>query len=137
MSQVPYHIQVKRSEVADGNGVFALKDFRKGELIEVCPAIFMPIQEFEIIKQTKMFYYFFEYSNKEFAIVLGYGSIYNHLYQPNAQYRFNYRKRVMVVRAIKPIKSGEEIFFNYNFYADDKTPLESWFLEGVDKNHLG
>jgi uncharacterized protein len=135
MSQIPYHIQVKHSEVADGNGVFALKDFRKGELIEVCPAIFMPIQEFEIIKQTKMFYYFFEYSNKEFAIVLGYGSIYNHLYQPNAQYRFNYRKRVMVVRAIKPIKSGEEIFFNYNFYANDMTPLESWFLEGVDKNH--
>jgi SET domain-containing protein len=137
MSLLPYQIQVKSSEVADGNGVFTLKDFKKGEIIEICPAIFVPIEQFKLIEQTKLFYYFFEYTNIEFAIVLGYGSIYNHSYLPNAQYRFNYRKRVMVVRAIRSIKMGEEIFFNYNFYADDKTPLESWFLEGVDKNHLG
>lgn len=83
-----------------------------------------------------MNFYYFEYTNKEFAVVLGYGSIYNHSYKPNAQYRFNFRKKVMVVRAIKKIKMGEEIFINYNFWSDDKSSLEEWFEEGVDSNHL-
>lgn len=131
------NVYVAPSTLAQGNGVFATTDLRKGSIVEICPAIFMPIKEFEQIKQTKLFYYFYEYSNKEFAIVLGYGSVYNHSYQPNAQYKFNYLRRVMEVKAIKPIKKDEEIFINYNYYSDDMTPLESWFSVGVDKNNLG
>lgn len=139
MKQIISHdkVYVSRSTLAEGNGVFAKEDVPKGKIIEICPAIFMPMKEFEEIKKTKLFYYFYEYSNKEFAIVLGYGSVYNHSYKPNAQYKFNYLRRVMEVKAIKPIKKDEEIFINYNFYPDDMTPLESWFSVGVDKNHLG
>lgn len=129
-------IYLAKSKQAEGYGVYAAKNFRRGELIEVCPAIFLPMREFESIKKTKLFFYFFEYSIKEFAIVLGYGSLYNHSYTPNAQYRFNYRKRTMNVRAIAPIAQDEEIMFNYNLYADDMTPLEGWYKEGVDANHL-
>ncbi len=136
MSNIAYDIQVKKSSVAAGNGVYALRDFKKNEIIEICPAIFLPINELEIIKQTKMLYYFFEYTNKEFAVVLGYGSIYNHSYKPNAQYRFNFRTRTMVIRARKKIRSGSEIFFNYNFWSNDKTELEDWYAPGVDSNHL-
>lgn len=130
-------IYVKKSVIADGNGVFAGKDIKKGKVIEVCPVVFMPMKEFELIKKTKLFYYFYEYSNKEFAIVLGYGSVYNHSYQPNAQYKFNYLRRVMEIKAINTINKDEEILINYNYYPDDTTPLEDWFREGVDKNHLG
>lgn len=136
MSNRPFMIEVKKSEVADGNGVFALRAYKKNEIIEICPAIFLPIKDFENLKKTKMFYYFFEYTNKEFAVVLGYGSIYNHSYKPNSQYRFNFRKRIMVVRAIKNIKAGQEILFNYNFWSSDKTSLDDWFRKGVDSNHL-
>jgi hypothetical protein len=136
MIHKPFMIEVKKSEVAHGNGVFALTSFKKNDVIEICPAIFLPIAEFEILKKTKMFYYYFEYSTKEIAVVLGYGSIYNHSYKPNSQYRFNFHKRVMVVRAIKNIKPGDEILFNYNFWARDKTSLEDWYQEGVDSNHL-
>lgn len=136
MNETPYQVEVKKSKVAQGNGVYALRDFKKNEVIEICPAIFIPIAQFEVLKKTKMFFYFFEYTNKEFAVVLGYGSIYNHSYKPNSQYRFNFRKKVMVVRAIKRIRQGEEIFFNYNFWSRDKTPLDEWFQAGVDSNHL-
>lgn len=130
-------VYVAKSTLAEGNGVFADSDLRKGTIIEVCPAIFMPMKEFEHIKKTKLYYYFYEYSNKEFAIVLGYGSVYNHSYSPNAQYKFNYLRRTYEVKAIKPIKKDEEIFINYNYYPEDKTPLETWFSVGVDKNHVG
>lgn len=131
------NVYVTKSTLAEGNGVFAKGDMRKGTIVETCPVIFMPIKEFEEIKKTKLFYYFYEYSNKEFAIVLGYGSVYNHSYTPNTQYKFNYLRRVMEVKAITPILKDEEIFINYNYYPDDLTPLESWFSIGVDKNHLG
>ncbi len=136
MSNIPFQIEVKKSGIARGNGVFSLKSFKRNEVIEICPAIFLPIKQFDDLKKTKMNFYYFEYTNKEFAVVLGYGSIYNHSYKPNAQYRFNFRKKVMVVRAIKKIKMGEEIFINYNFWSDDKSSLEEWFEEGVDSNHL-
>lgn len=136
MSNYPFQLEVKKSLVAEGNGVFALRSYKRGEVIEVCPAIFLPIKDIDEMKKTKMLYYLFEYTSREFAIVLGYGSIYNHSYKPNAQYRFNFRKRVMVVRALKKIRVGEEIFFNYNFWANDKTPLDEWFKAGVDSSHL-
>lgn len=131
------NVYVSKSTLAEGNGVFSTAELRPGKIIEVCPVIFMPMKEFEYIKKTKLFYYFYEYSNKEFAIVLGYGSVYNHSYEPNAQYKFNYLRRVMEVKSIKKIAKDEEIFINYNYYPDDMTPLESWFSIGVDKNHLG
>ena len=127
------NIYVAKSSEAEGNGVFAACDLRGGKVIEICPAIFLPMREFKLIKQTKLFYYFYEYSNKEFAIVLGYGSVYNHAYTPNAQYKFNYLRRFMEVKTLKAIKKDEEIFINYNYYSDDQTPLEDWYSVGVDK----
>ncbi|MFZ3301116.1 MAG: SET domain-containing protein-lysine N-methyltransferase, partial [Microgenomates group bacterium] len=106
-------IIVQQSKVAKGLGVFAKKDIKKGELIEKAPLLLMPMKEFEYIKKTKLYYYFFEYTNKHFAIALGYGSLYNHSYNPNARYYYNYSKQLEIY-AIKDIKNGEEIVFNYN-----------------------
>lgn len=92
----------------------------------------MEMKEFEHIKKTKLYYYFFEYTNKHFAVALGYGSLYNHSYTPNARYLYNFKARCLKIIAIKNIKMGEEIFFNYNYYPDDKTPLEDWYKEKVD-----
>jgi hypothetical protein len=83
--------------------------------------------EFELIKKTKLYYYYFEYSNSHFAIVLGYGSLYNHSYTPNARYLYDYKNKTFIIKAIKNIKKDEEIFFNYNYYPNDKTQLGDWF----------
>ena len=119
-------ITVQQSKVFDGLGVFAEEDIKKGALIEKAPLLLMSMKEFDLIKRTKLYYYFFEYTNNHFAITLGYGSLYNHSYTPNARYYYNYNKELEIY-AIKNIKKGEEIFFNYNWYPDDKTPLGDWF----------
>lgn len=110
-----------------GQGVFANKDFKKGETIEIVPLLLLPMQDFEHIKKTKLYYYFFEYTNSHFAIALGHGSLYNHSYTPNARYLYNFKNKQFKIKAIKDIKEGEEIFINYNYYPDDKTPLGDWF----------
>lgn len=118
---------VNQSKTIKGLGVFALENIKKGEIIEVCPLILVPIKDFEQIKKTKLYYYFFEYTKTFFAIALGYCSLYNHSYSPNAKYVFDYKKRTITVVALRIIEKNEEIFFNYNYYPNDKSPLGDWF----------
>ena len=85
------------------------------------------MKEFELIKQTKLYYYFFEYTNSHFVIALGFGSLYNHSYKPNARYTYNFKEKILKVIALNDIDKDEEIFFNYNYYPNNKTPLGDWF----------
>jgi SET domain-containing protein len=63
------------------------------------------------------------------AVALGYGSLYNHSYQPNARYDDESGK-TKVFSALRDIAPGEEIVVNYNGVPEDKTPV--WFkvMEG-------
>ncbi|EKE05767.1 MAG: hypothetical protein ACD_19C00181G0002 [uncultured bacterium] len=124
-------ITIRQSKIIAGQGVIAEENIKKGIIIEVVPLLLMSMKEFDLIKQTKLYYYFFEYTNNHFAIALGYGSLYNHSYDPNARYLYNFKKKQLIIKAIKDIKKEEEIFFNYNYYPDDKAPLGDWF----PKNH--
>lgn len=108
-----------------------MEDIKRNEVIEVCPLILVPMKEHGHIKRTKIYYYFFEYSDKYFAIVLGYGALYNHSYSPNSKYIFNYKTKTIKVVAIKNIKKGEEIFFNYNYFPGSQEPLGDWYKENV------
>ncbi len=117
---------IRKSE-GKGNGVFSNKSFKKGQTIEVAPLILVPAKEFELIKKTKLYFYYFEYSNSHFAIALGYGSLYNHSYTPNARYLYDYKNKTLIYKAIKNIDKNEEILINYNYYPNDNTPLEDWF----------
>lgn len=120
-------IIVKKSNIS-GRGVFATDDIKRGEIIEICPVILLSKNDFKVIKKTILNYYYFEYSDKNpAAIVLGYGGLYNHSYTPNSRYLYDYKNDLFTVKAIRNIKRGEEIFFNYNYYPNDKAPLGDWF----------
>jgi hypothetical protein len=110
-----------------GRGVFALKDFRPGEIIETCPVINITPKERKIVEKTIFTYYIYPWrSTLSGSLVLGYGSIYNHAYSPNADWKQNFGANSMVYRAVKPIKKGEEITVNYNGEPDDQTRVD-WF----------
>lgn len=110
-----------------GRGVFALKDFKKGEIIESCPVINITPKERKRAEKTIFSYYIYPWrSTRSGCLVLGYGSIYNHSFDPNADWKQNFKANTMVYRALRPIKNGEEITVNYNGEPDDKTLID-WF----------
>jgi len=118
---------VKKTKNKIGLGVFASKDFDMGDVVETLPVIKIPISEFKLMKDTVLKLYFFEYDKNYNCICLGYGSLYNHSYTPNARYLYDFKNETVIIKAIKHIKSGEEIFINYNYYPNSKTELRKWF----------
>jgi len=119
-------VVVRRTrEKGKGRGVFALKDFKIGEIVESCPVINVTPSERKHLEKTILDFYIYPWrSTRSGSLVLGYGSIYNHSYSPNADWKQNFKTNSMVYRAIKPIKKGEEILVNYNSEPDDKTPID-------------
>jgi uncharacterized protein len=121
-------IEIKTSTLSDGEfnrGVFATKDIAKGELIHEAPVLAYPNAEHEHIEKTLLADYAFEYGKNHSAILLGYGMLFNHSYEPNATYDINFDNHTFDFFAYKDIKAGEEILINYNGDVDDMDPL--WF----------
>ena len=80
------------------------------------------------LRESILVTYFFYFGKKKerLAVALGFGSIYNHSYTPNATYKIKVKKKTIDFTAIKDIKKNEEITFNYSFgNPKNKNPL--WF----------
>jgi len=110
-----------------GRGIFAEIPFSKGDLIEACPIIFINSKERLKCEKTILEYYLYPWkSTRTGAMVLGYGSLYNHSFSPNAGWKPNLKTMCMEYSAVKDIKKNEEITVNYNGEPDDKAPID-WF----------
>lgn len=106
-----------------GRGVFATKSIRKGAIIERVPVLLVPIKDFVGgLNNLTLNTYFYIWSKDKVAVSLGYGSLYNHSYKPNA--RYVHGADTLTYRALRDIAVGEEITINYNFVPDDKTPMK-------------
>lgn len=121
-----YNVEVRKTR-NKGRGVFATKNFQKGDIIEVCPVIILNTTERRHCEKTILAYYMYPWrSTRTGVVVLGYGSVYNHSFDPNADWFPKTEIDNMTYKAIKPIKKGEEITVNYNGEPDDQTPID-WF----------
>jgi len=122
-------VYIKQSKILDaGRGVFAKRDIKKDELIEKCPVIEVPKYDVSNVRESILVTYFFYFGkNKQrLAIALGFGSIYNHSYKPNATYKIRHKEKTIDFIALKNIKKDDEITVNYNYgNPKDKSPL--WF----------
>ena len=121
-------IEIKTSSISDGEfnrGVFATCDIKKGTLFHEAPVVPYPNEQHKYIEKTVLEDYVYEYGINHSAIVLGYGMLFNHSYEPNAIYEISFEKHTFDYFAYKDIKAGEEITINYNGEVDDMEPL--WF----------
>ena len=123
------NVYVKKSKIRGaGRGVFASRDIVKGEVIEICPIIEIPVHDTANLKESILVTYFFFYGKKKerALIALGKGSIYNHSYEPNAKYTINLKDKTIVFVALSDIKANKEITFNYK-HGNPKNKDPLWF----------
>jgi len=113
----------KKSEI-HGLGMFANQDIEAEEIIEIAPIIILKKEDEQLLDQTKLYDYYFDWFGKP-AIVLGYGFIYNHSYESNAYYVRDIENETIIFKARKKILASEEIRTNYNGDPEDKTKV--WF----------
>ena len=122
----PYALVVRETTYA-GRGVFAAEDIPAGALIEECPILALPETEMIAAMSTDLGNYLFQWgpARDEGAVALGYGSLFNHSFSPNAMYIRKYHTRTLMFVALAPIAAGTEITVNYNGSPEDRSPV--WF----------
>ena len=95
--------------------VLSRTQFAKGEIIEICPIIFVGY-EAKAIDRLKDFIFEIEKDGKNggmWGLVLGYGSLYKHSDNPNVEYAYNRSNRQMYFKAARVIQAHEELTINY------------------------
>jgi SET domain-containing protein len=117
-------VEVRRVK-GKGRGVFARRPIAEGDVIESCPVLVMPAADLRRGEDwTHLGDYCFEWGEGTMALALGFGSLYNHSYRPNARYEDVAGPTKLFV-AVRDIAAGEEITVNYNGEPDDASPV--WF----------
>jgi SET domain-containing protein len=124
----PNSLNIRISSTSSmGRGVFAVRKIAKDEVIEKAPVIVLPEEQWDLIEPTDLRDYVFSWGDNDelTAVALGYVSIYNHSYTPNAMYVQAAEDVAIEIVALRDIDCGEEILVNYNGEPDDQEEL--WF----------
>ncbi len=108
-----------------GTGVFAARAIAVDGLVERCPVIVCPQGQEELLEQTALRGYYFTWEHDGVALALGFGSLYNHSWRPNAAYDHDYEAGVVRYYAVRPIARDDEITINYTGEPDGRGDL--WF----------
>lgn len=119
-------IYVSASKIKNaGRGVFASQDIKKDEVIEICPFIEVLVDDVFNLRESILASYYFSFEDVNLLyIALGFGSIYNHSYTPNATYKYILKDKILEFKSLKDIKKNEEIAVNYNNGdPDNQSPL--------------
>ena len=123
-------IEVKRTRLK-GRGVFARVPIPANTVFERAPLLIIPAKEvLECEHGDFLYQYVFEYpsAKNKVALALGFGSLYNHSYQPNACHD-DVGRHIKEYRALRDIQKGEEITINYNGTDGGNDPLSFEVLE--------
>jgi SET domain-containing protein len=110
-----------------GRGVFTSEDIPNDTLVEESPVIVMGPEDRQLLDQTLLHDYIFEWGlhNHQCVMALGYIALYNHDYRSNCEYEMDYDKVLIRVKTIRAIRKGEELSINYNGDWNNSKPV--WF----------
>jgi hypothetical protein len=115
--------------------VLSKTQFAKGEIIEICPTIILG-EGALTVDRLKDLVFEIDKDKKEWALVLGYGSLYRHSKKPNVDYAFNKITKQMYFITKTFVKQNEELTINYGSdYWMERTAFNTMATpERTDKN---
>jgi len=122
-------LEVKYISPKKGKGVFAKMKINKDTVVELANVILIPNNDYDSIQDTILYHYVFEWDDpknkgeKINAIAFSICQFFNHSYNPNLKYFYDYENSTIEYVAINDILKGEELTVNYNGKVEDKSPL--------------
>jgi hypothetical protein len=110
-----------------GLGIFTKENIEEGVVVEISPVIVMSREEKKLLDQTLLHDYIFEWGEKkdQCCMALGYVPVYNHSWRSNCEYEMDFKNKSISIKTVRFIKTGEELFINYNGDWNDGRKL--WF----------
>lgn len=108
-----------------GKCVIAMRDFKAGEIIMKSPVIVF--NNWHDMEKTELKDYYFNYQPESdlCCIATSILSFLNHSSDPNADRVFDYDNELMICKASKDIRKGEEIVWNYkSVWFDELAPIK-------------
>jgi len=111
-----------RSVKGMGRGVFATRAIAKDTVVLRDCTLAITAQDVDIIAKTRLDSYYFMEEDGSAYIVLGLTSLLNHSFlAPNVEQEWEEHPEGMVIifRALRNIKAGEQLFFDYEFTNDE------------------
>lgn len=122
MTQETYsrHLYIKEVK-GMGRGVFCEVDIKKGDVIEISPAMILSPGDYHLAQNTILNQYVYECDDilDHSALAFGFGSLFNHADEPNAEFEALFYEKRVVFTAIQDIPAGEQIFVDYGWDLDD------------------
>ena len=118
---------VIKNSIAKGRGVFTNQRIIANVMIEESPVIVMSRGDRELLDQTLLHDYIFEWGPRkdECCMALGFIPMYNHDYNSNCEYFMDFEEQIIQVKTIRIIEKGEELTINYNGDYNDVKKI--WF----------
>ena len=124
-NSLDYNISPAQGLGRGERGLFAKKNYKKNDVIEVCPTLKMNASTID--KNNVLHTYFFTPNNKtnnDSLLALGYCGLINHSdTKKNCSWIVSQDDNNITMYATKDIASGEEFFTSYgdNYWASNKT----------------
>lgn len=99
-----------------GRGLESSQLILKDSIVECSELLVLSEVDTKKVNETDLKYYTFKYNDKQDCLVLGLGEIFNHSDTPNVDFSIELvnGREMMVFRALKPIKQGEQLLIDYN-----------------------
>lgn len=102
-----------------GRGVFALVDIPAGTPLFCDPVVVIPEEHGDMVDDSVMGRYAFEWNDEDQCMVFGIGSLINHGLPANVEFDSNLETMTMDFRAAIDIKRGEELCYDYGHPVED------------------
>lgn len=122
--QAPIGLAVQESP-GRGRGVFAMRAFCRGEVLERAPVIVVLRADLRPLRGSLLDDYWFWWDEEHSACPLGWAALYNHRCPANVTFRLDHAARTIVFEAAADIGVGDEVTINYHGDPTDGQPV--WF----------
>ena len=93
-----------------GRGVFATRAVAAGETLELCPTL--EVADGDVAGRLGDYVFRSGTNEENVILMLGFGMLYNHSFEPNAEYVEDEEGWIAFV-ATRPVEAGDEVTIDY------------------------